>query len=187
MMKMPRSQMKQRADSFLGLYPSFMGNLLVCVALSNLKVRRTALNTLELFAQRLGEVSPALFDTLVVKLLGGLLSYLVVQFELHTLSELLLVRMVNPTANVVKASLYLLLLIVGEELPDALLKQNLLTSLIKWLGDGQAAAAKLRGKSCKCLDLPMAMQRHRARTRRWTLSWRRAANRSRSNYAKQRS
>ena len=41
------SQMKQRADSFLWLYPSFMGELLVCVALSNLKVRRTALKTLD--------------------------------------------------------------------------------------------------------------------------------------------
>ena len=64
--------------------------------------------------------------------------------------------MVSPPANVVRASLDLLVIVI-EELPDALLKQhllNLLTSLLQWLGDGQAA--KLRAKSNKYLDLLLA-------------------------------
>ena len=51
-----------------------MGDLIGSVALSNLKVRKTALKTLELVALRLDYLSPALYDKFVVKLLAGLLS-----------------------------------------------------------------------------------------------------------------
>merc|ERR1712087_1031075 len=91
-------------------------------------------------------------------------TFFVVQFELRIppsiLSEVLKtisVRMVSPPTSVVKASLDLLVIVIGE-LPDALLEQHLmdlLTSLLQWLGggDGQTAKQKLRAKSNKCLDL----------------------------------
>eukprot|EP01084_Bolivina_argentea_P191332 328667_1 len=168
------NEMKRDNNSFINIYPEFIGELISNVALGNLKIRKISLEIIELIGQRLEDISNELLNKFILKLLGGLLSktsnmqsatilcltYLIVQFELRIspqiLSELLKtisLRIVDPSNSVIKASLDFTQIII-QEMPDSILENNLmdlLTTLLKWMGvNGQN---KFKYKINKCIDL----------------------------------